>query len=90
MSDAGDAAERRSVDGIHHPRATQLGGAHADATDDSLAALKRWVRRLEEEQDEAKEDLLGEAMGLKEEAYWAPCREDGGRHRGFATIGQRM
>ena len=77
-SGAGDAAKRRSVDGIHRPRATQLGGAHADETDDSLAALKRWVLRLEEEQDEAKEDLLAEAVGSKEEARWVPCGADGG------------
>ena len=41
MSDAGDTAKHRSLDGVHRPRDTQLGGAHADSTEDSLAALKR-------------------------------------------------
>ena len=40
--------------------------------------LKRWVHRLEEGKDVAKEDLLGEAMGLKDKACWVPCRDDGG------------
>jgi hypothetical protein len=39
-SDAGDATKRRSVDGIHRPRAPQLEGVRADESYDSLAVLK--------------------------------------------------
>ena len=60
------------------PRVPQLGGAHADKTENSLAALKQWVNKLDEGQDEAKEDLLGEAMRLKKEACWVPDSEDEG------------
>lgn len=70
---ASDAAERRLADGIYRPPAPQLRGAHADDAYDSLAALKRWVHRLE-----ATEDLLGDTTILKEEACWVSDSEDEG------------
>ena len=50
-SGAGDAAKSRYADGIHCPRAPQLGGVRPDKTYGSLVALKRWVHRLERGQD---------------------------------------
>ena len=36
------------------------------------------MHKLEEGQDEAKEDLLSKVMRLKEEAWWVPDSEDEG------------
>ena len=49
----------------------------------NLSTLHQWVRRLEEEQDETKEDLIdmassSAALELEEEACWGTLCEDGG------------
>ena len=69
---------------MHSPCAPQLGGVCADEIDGIIATLEQRVHRLEEVQDEAKREMLGDAIG-KEEACWVPSSEDGGEGNAAAS-----
>ena len=60
---------------MHSPCAPQLGGVCADEIDGIIATLEQRVHRLEEVQDEAKREMLGNAIG-KEEECWVSDGED--------------